>query len=56
MGMNTVKGIIPAPIRNPVQAVVEAKNNIEQIKADKEEADELAAMFAYNGDKPKGGD
>jgi hypothetical protein len=54
LGMTTAKGIIPEPIKNPVQAVREIKQHIDESKEAKEEADEIAAMMAYNGDAPKG--
>lgn len=53
LGMNTAQGKIPAPVKNPVEAVIAAKQDIEQLKISSEEAAELAQVFAYNGDIPK---
>jgi hypothetical protein len=53
LGMNTAQGKVPEPIRSPVQTVISMKNDIDLSKETQKEAAEIAAMFAYNGDKPK---
>lgn len=54
LGMNTVKGITPPPLKNPVIAVQDAVNEVkehgEKIDADKLISEGLRNMFGYTGD------
>lgn len=53
LGMTAVKGIVPEPIKNPVKAFINIKQDIAQTKDAQAEAEDLAKMFSYNGDIPK---
>lgn len=53
LGMTTARGIIPPPVKNPIEAVREVKQNIAQHKADKAFSDGLSAIMNYTGDLPE---
>jgi hypothetical protein len=53
LGMNTAKGITPEPIKTPLKAVQEYKENKEQAEANKLYNEGLNAILTYNGDIPK---
>lgn len=54
LGMNAAKGIQPAPLKNPVQAVIETVEGVKAHKDNEEYDKELAEMMGYTGDLPKG--
>ena len=53
LGMNAAKGIQPAPLKNPVQAVIETVEGVKAHKDNDEYDKELAEMMRYTGDLPK---
>jgi hypothetical protein len=55
LGMRTVKGIEPQPLKNPVQIIHEIKQDAEQRKENELLMQDLEAVNNYTGDLPKGG-
>lgn len=53
LGMNTSKGVIPKPIRNPLTVIDEIKLTKEQRKKQEEEQKWFDEMLAFNGERKK---
>ena len=53
LGMNSVNGITPLPVKSPVKAVQSIKSDIEAAKADDAFNKGFAALMGYDGDMPK---
>lgn len=54
-GMRVSKGIEPAPIKNPIQAITEAKAEKIQKQIDDEMSQAINNIFNYDGNPQKGG-
>lgn len=53
LGMTTAKGIIPPPVKNPVEAVQGIKQDIAQAKSNKAFTEGINAIMNYTGDLPE---
>lgn len=54
LGMNAAKGIIPEPVKTPINVVHEYKEHTTQERENKKIKEGIDAIMNYTGDVPEG--